>query len=432
MSKYHSKLAIRLIILIALSIGTGICIAFGFWWEIVVFAACIAFTIYSLIGLLDQTVEDTKRLIGGIRYSDFSVSFRNVTERGSDPELTAAMDKAIQAFNARSKKQESELIFYEILLNRIDFSIFVVNQNNEFVWTNKYAQDIFGKPVPQKIDDLHILSPEIPKLLTEMTPKDVKIVRLKAMAEDRNLIATMVSIQIQGQAMRVYSFKNIQQVIDETESEAWKKLIRILTHEMMNSITPIISLAETFSDPENETSDPEMMQKAMSTIYRRSEGLLRFVNNYQRLTRIPPPQLELIFAKEIMEDITNLLNAQGIQFSTDITPSGIQFYADRAQLEQVFINLIKNGSEACVGKENPKVEVVIRKDEYQRPVIAVSDNGAGILPEVQDKVFIPFFSTKKDGSGIGLSICRQVIQNHDGHISVASQSGKGSVFTIRL
>jgi len=419
-------------LLIAFSIGAGVCMALGYWWEIILLVAAIALTVYSLTGLLNQTVEDTKRLIGGIRYADSSVSFRNTAERGSDPELTVAMDKAIQAFNERSKKQESELIFYEILLSRIDFSIFVINQNNEFIWTNKYAQDMLGRPLPKKIEDLRSFLPDMPELLTGMTPKDTKIVRLKTQTEDRNLIATMVSIQMQGQTMRVYSLKNIQQIIDETESEAWKKLIRILTHEMMNSITPIISLAETFSDPEHETPDPKMMQKAMSTIYRRSEGLLRFVNNYQRLTRIPPPQPEAVFAKEVIEDITNLLNAQGIQFATNIIPSNIQLYADRAQVEQVLINLIKNGSEACAGKEDPKVEVTVRKDEYQRPVITVSDNGTGILPEVQDKVFIPFFSTKKDGSGIGLSICRQIIQNHGGHISITSQPGKGSIFTIRL
>lgn len=432
MSRYQTKLGVRIIILIVLSTGVGLCIVFGFWWEIIMLTAGIAFLIYSLIGLLNHTVEDTKRLIGGIQYSDFSVSFRNITERGSDPELTAAMDKAIQLFNERAKKQESELIFYEILLNRIDFSIFVVNQKNEFVWTNKYAQDILGRPLPQKLEDLHSLSPEIPKQLTGMTPKDTKIIRLKTTAEDRNLIATMVSIQIHGQDMRVYSLKNIQQVIDETESEAWKKLIRILTHEMMNSITPIISLSETFADPNNEASDPEMLQKAMSTIHRRSTGLVQFVNNYQRLTRIPPPQREVFSAKEIIEDITNLLKAQGIQFSTDIIPSDIQFHADRAQIEQVLINLLKNAAEACNTHPEPMIDLQIRKDEYQRLLITVADNGSGILPEVLDKVFIPFFSTKKDGSGIGLSICRQIIQNHGGHISVVSLPETGSMFTIRL
>lgn len=432
MSKYHKKLAFRIAMLIVLSIGAGVCLAFGFWWEIILFIAGIAFVIYTLMGLLSQTVEDTKRLIGGIQYADFSVSFQNITERGSNPELTAAMDKAIRSFNERSKKQESELIFYEILLNRIDFSIFVINQNNEFVWTNKYAQDIFGRPLPKKMEDLHVLSPEIPERLIAMTPKDVKIIRLKTKSEDRNLIVTMVSIQIQGQDLRVYSLKNIQRVIDETESEAWKKLIRILTHEMMNSITPIISLAETFSDPTNETNDPEMMKKAMSTIYRRSEGLLRFVNNYQRLTRIPPPLQTTFSAKEMIDDITHLLRAQGIAFLSEIRPSDMQLFADRAQIEQVLINLLKNAAEACIEQAEPVVKLEIRKDDYQHPLISVSDNGTGILPEVQDKVFIPFFSTKKEGSGIGLSICRQIIQNHGGHISVSSRPEQGSVFTIRL
>lgn len=432
MNKYHSKLAVRISALIFLSAGAGLLAGFGFWWEVFILAILICLTIYSLVKLTGQTLKDVKRLIGSIRFTDFSVSFRNVPDRGGDKELVDAMEQAIADFNARVQKQESELIFYEIMLSRIDFAIFAVNQRGEFKWVNKYAQEILGKPLPRHTKDLDRISSGFPGLLEGMTSRDIKVIRPGRGNNEQNLIVTMVNIQIKGESIRIFSLKNIQEVIDDTESEAWKKLIRILTHEMMNSITPIISLAETFSDPANESLTPEMMQKAMQTIYRRSEGLMRFVNNYQRLTRIPPPQQTTFPAEEMLEDICSLLKPQGIFFTSKVIPSGLHLFADRAQMEQVLINLIKNAAEACQNSPDPKVEIEIRTDEYQRTVLTVCDNGAGMLPEVQDKIFIPFFSTKKDGSGIGLSVCRQIVNNHGGRITLRSQPEKGSLFTIRI
>jgi signal transduction histidine kinase len=199
---------------------------------------------------------------------------------------------------------------------------------------------------------------------------------------------------------------------------------------MMNSLTPIISLSETFSD--DETTDCAMMGKAMKTIHRRSKNLVQFVANYQKLTRIPAPVLSVLQIEEIMEDISSLLKAQNIKFQYTIFPNNITLNADKGQMEQVLINLIKNAWEACCHLQTPDVRVDIRTDEYQRILISVSDNGHGILKEVTDKIFIPFFTTKKDGSGIGLSICRQIISAHGGTISVSSEPDKGATFLIRM
>jgi signal transduction histidine kinase len=216
-------------------------------------------------------------------------------------------------------------------------------------------------------------------------------------------------------------------VLEESESDAWKKLIRVLTHEIMNSLTPIISLSETFSEPDEENR--ALMNRAMQTIHRRSKGLVDFVNNYKKLTHIPQPIVRPFAAGEWIEDISRLMKADGFTFDYTVRPPEMRISGDRGLMEQVLINLIKN---ACESASRDQPAVLITKDEYQRPLIRVTDTGEGILPEVTDKIFVPFFSTKTAGSGIGLSICRQIVGLHGGTISVQSEPDKGSCFTIVL
>jgi len=196
---------------------------------------------------------------------------------------------------------------------------------------------------------------------------------------------------------------------------------------MMNSISPILSLAETLSDPDmTQDKDYSLMNRAMQTIHRRSKGLVDFVGNYQKLMRIPSPVMKSFQATEMINDINNLLQAEGIRFLYDIQPEDITLIADRTLMEQVLINLIKNAWDACSREASPEINVQIFKNIYHNPVIVVSDNGCGILPDVQDKIFVPFFTTKSGGSGIGLSICRQIIVSHNGTINVESEPDKGT------
>ena len=204
-----------------------------------------------------------------------------------------------------------------------------------------------------------------------------------------------------------------------------------MRHEIMNSMAPIISLSETLSDSELEY-DPETINKTMRTIYRRSKGLVEFVQNYKSITNIPGPNIACFSIGEMLGDIVNLMNVHGIKFDYTVNPVNLTINADRTQIEQVLINLIKNAEEASGTRETPVITVFAGLDNNQRPQISVTDNGVGILPEVRNRIFIPFFTTKKNGSGIGLSICKQIIHAHGGNISVVSTPDEGSCFTIRL
>jgi nitrogen fixation/metabolism regulation signal transduction histidine kinase len=383
-----------------------------------------------LFSFQKRNTKDIKRLINAIRFSEFNISFENFATRGLSPELIPDMETSVSHFNSKLMKMETEQNFYEILLNRIDFGIVIVDKQERIKWINKSALDLFEKPQLQQLSDLSKISETLPQTLRDLLPQETKIIKIDEGKTVHQLAVSAIFFQSEEKRLKLISLKNIQSVLDESESEAWKKLIRVLTHEIMNSITPIISLAETFATPNEEVR--KMLPQAMETIHRRSKGLVDFVHNYQKLSRIPNPTLSIFSATDLMTDISNLLRSDGLNFSYTIYNNDISFKADRAQMEQVMINLIKNACEATANQPNPQVSVEIGYNEYHRPTIKVTDNGEGILPEVCDKVFIPFFTTKTNGSGIGLSICRQIVNLHGGTISVQSEVGKGSCFRVVL
>jgi signal transduction histidine kinase len=241
-------------------------------------------------------------------------------------------------------------------------------------------------------------------------------------------------MQEMNEALETFRSRTHNTVMEEAETKAWQKLISVLTHEIMNSIAPIISLSETLSERELvEEADPEsyrIMQKAMETIHRRSKGLLSFVENYRTLTRLPQPVKQPIRMESLLESIQQLTAANGIHFTWSVYPTQLILNADKTMVEQLLINLLKNAHEACNGLSEERIglkaEMVGDKVE-----ITVSDNGQGISPEAIDKIFIPFYSTKANGSGIGLSLCRQIVVRHRGKISVQSDK-TGTRFKIEF
>lgn len=236
-------------------------------------------------------------------------------------------------------------------------------------------------------------------------------------------------VQELREAMRIYRMRTME----ANEMESWQKLIRVMGHEIMNSITPIISLSETLGSRTVDEKSYAYMQQGVQIIHKRSKGLLEFVENYRRLTRIPLPKKEKVELGTLLRDLKNLFPDNFIH----ILPPSSEIYlqADRVQIEQVLINLVRNAREACNAVEwdeciGPRIEVSVSHHPEWRVAIFVADNGEGILPEVLDKIFVPFFTTKEGGSGIGLSLCRQIMHLHGGSITATSTPGTGTCFTL--
>lgn len=431
MNKANLNLALRLIVLVATSALAGIFIAQEKYWTLLFMIILICLGVLSLFRFYRYTTKETRRFINAIRFFEGNVLFDSSVSKGLDPELSDEMRKAIGVFSDRIQKSQADRGFFDILLHFLDFPIIVSDDEGNVAWANKAMADISGTTRLKHLSDLRAVSAELPDIVRELKSPDVKTVKIHRAQKEHHLAVTVSHAVIKEQNFNIYNFKNIQPIVDETEGDAWQKLIRVLAHEIMNSIAPIVSLAETFGD-EELSHDPEMMQKAMETILRRCRGLMEFVDNYRSLTRIPPPDLREFRAADMVEDISNLLESQNISFSLSVHPQNLTLTGDRAQLEQVLINLIKNGYEASVEKGSPEVSLSVRRDSSMHTVFTVSDNGEGIIPEVADKIFIPFFTTKKNGSGIGLNICRQIVTAHRGTIAVMSEPGKGTKFVIKL
>lgn len=235
-----------------------------------------------------------------------------------------------------------------------------------------------------------------------------------------------------NEALQVFRNQAYHSYKEEAEAEAWQKLIRVLTHEIMNSIAPIISLSETLSKETEATNQSEEewqnMRQGMQIIHRRSAGLLSFVDNYRKLTKIPQPLMQPIPVGNLLKSMQQLVEADQIHFTYTCYPEQLLIQADRNMVEQILINLLRNAKEATENQPNQTIKVDA-KQVGSEVHITVADNGSGISPEAINKVFIPFYSTKSKGSGIGLSLCRQMMILHKGHISVSSDN-QGSRFTL--
>ncbi|MDR0937946.1 MAG: PAS domain-containing sensor histidine kinase [Mediterranea sp.] len=324
-----------------------------------------------------------------------------------------------RAYRSRRLEEEVKRQYYETLLDKVDTALLVTNMEGVVEWMNRAAITQLGH------------EPTLPPQLFDLQAGETRVMRF----ERNNTVQEMAVSSSLFVALRVerrlISLKNIHSVLERNEMEAWQKLISVLTHEIMNSITPIISLSETLSE---EGKDYAVTRQAIQVIHRRGKGLLDFVENYRRFTRLPPPQLADVSVSRLFDDLRKLFPQRSIRFISPM-PDGV-IRADRGQVEQTLINLLKNALEATAHQAKADIEVKALFSPISTAmyhcVVSVTDNGPGIPPEVLEQIFVPFFTTKPTGSGIGLSLCKQVMSLHGGGISVHSEEGRGSCFKLRF
>ena len=406
----------------------------GFYISLPVSVCLLLYTAYRIYRYILRSTRAMAQFIWSVRYSEFLSSPVQSEEslRSLPAELLNEMNQALDFYKQNLQKKESKLQYFQALANHIDMSVLVYTPSGRIEWMNEAAKRLLDNHNLKSINELKYFHSELPARLYSLKAGDISVLQAKKEEETIQLALSGMEFVIQGRPLTVASMKNIHSVLERNEMEAWQKLIRVLTHEIMNSITPIISLSETLSErgiPER-LSEKEygVMLQAMQTIHRRSKGLLGFVENYRRLTRIPTPACTSVAVDELFSDLRKLFPDSFIHFAA--THRGATLYIDRAQIEQVLINLIKNAKESCGQNTAPQIEVELEQVPGKVCSLTVRDNGEGILPEVIDKVFVPFFTTKPSGSGIGLSLCKQIMNLHGGTITVSSEIGKGSCFTL--
>jgi len=403
----------------------------------------IIFQIYLLFKYIDKTNRDLAGFLESIRFSEFTRSFKIEGLGSSFDELNKAFNDVIHDFQKVRTEKEEQYHYLQALVKNIDVSIITYQRDGKVDMVNNAFKKLFQIATIKNINDLKSISPELVHTLLNFEPGKNCLVKVQEEDDILQLSISGTEFKIHHKSILLVTIKNIQNVLEDQETESWQKLIRVLTHEIMNSITPISSITSTldlmFKESEKEQSIPDResideVHMAIKTINKRSNGLLHFVNTYRNLTKIPKPNFRLAGVKELFDDIRPLMldeiGTTPIELKMTVEPESLEFYADTKLIEQVLINLIKNAIHALENRDNGKIYVRGFLNKRNRVTIQVIDNGQGILKEVLDKIFIPFFTTKPKGSGIGLSLSKQIMRLHGGSIAANSKPGEGTTFIL--
>jgi len=416
----------------------------------VLVAFLILFQIYLLIKYVDKTNRDLASFLESIRFSEFTRSFQTEGLGSSFDELNRAFNDVIKDFQTVRSEKEEHFHYLQSIVQNIDVSIIAYQRDGNVEMVNKSAKKLFQVNSLRNINSLEPVSKELVNTLLHLNPGENTLVKVREEDDILQLAIYATEFKIHNKTIVLSTIKNIQNVLEEQETEAWQKLIRVLTHEIMNSITPIASLSSTldtmlrgFSNPSGNESTAQMdtetvseIQRALQTINKRSTGLLHFVNTYRNLTRIPKPNFKISPVLALFKNIKLLMEEEikekKIDFIVTVDPENMEVSADEQLVEQVLINLIKNSIHALESRGNGKIELKAFLTSRGRVSIQETDHGLGILKDVLDKIFIPFFTTKQKGSGIGLSLSRQILRLHGGTITANSEPEKETIFTLKF
>lgn len=400
----------------------------------------------SLVIYTERTNRKLSKFFESIRHADFSSSFTDHNLGKSFEGLSNEFNQIIQEFKKNRAEKEEHFNYLLTVVQHVSIGIIVFRRDGKVDVFNNAIRKILRVNHLRQISELSAVKDDFPDLLMKLNAGDKTLVKLILEDELIQLSINATEFKMRGEAYVLVSLQNIHPELEEKEIESWQRLIRVLTHEIMNSITPISSLAATIQEmlvnPETnqielsrlDADDIESIHSAMSTIESRSRGLLNFVEIYRNLTRIPKPNFRHFRVKEMFDRAHELLKPKfdqlNIECSCKVFPDELMIVADPDLVDQVVINLILNAIDAVKGQPQPRISIVASVNLNNRITIDFADNGHGITPDLMDKIFMPFFTSKKEGSGIGLSLSRQIMQMHKGAISFKSKPEEGTVFTL--
>jgi len=410
-------------------------------------AAALIFEIIELFRYTTVTNKKITKFLESIRYSDFSSSFSYDNSLGkSFKELNTAFNNVADAFRNERAQKEEHLNYLNTVVQHVTTGLLSFDVEGDVGLINSAAKRFLNTPTLRNISEILGVNVTLYKKLKQLAPGEKTLIRVSG---DLNLAIHATELKLRGHSYKLVAIQNIHSELESKEVEAWQNLTRVLRHEIMNSITPIASLTGTLNEILAEDLRPigddayEIDSESLSdlgeglrTIENRSKGLIKFVDAYRDYTSIPKPKFGLIKIDELFDHISKLLKGEfrelGIDFNINIRFDKLEITADRELIEMVLINLLKNSKEALLDSEDAKIDLTASLDEDRHVILEVKDNGPGIIPEALDRIFIPFYTTKKSGSGIGLALSRQIMQLHQGTLSVKSEPNIFTIFSLRF
>ncbi|MEM7691741.1 MAG: ATP-binding protein, partial [Pseudomonadota bacterium] len=407
-------------------------------------AVCAAVLLLELLRFLQRTNRELTRFLDAIRYTDFGQRFQMPKVGSGFEELGDAFTEIVQRFQQSRNQQEETLRQLKAMVEHVPVPLLSLQHDGKVDLHNNAARRLFGTARIARDTDLNVFGADFQQQVSSVTPGERRLAVLRVDGLEQRFTVAATELALAGRVERLISLQNIQSELDGVQLQAWQDLVRVLTHEIMNSVTPVASLAKTATDLVEDASakvaahpdavdDLADVKSAMDTIARRSDGLMHFVQSYRQLTRLPPPSRQTLVLHEVFANVTQLLMSgwkeKGIALKQSVEPQSLSVQADREMLEQVLLNLLKNSEQALLASASSSVELRTYLNTNGQVGIDVIDNGPGIDPETEAKIFVPFFTTKREGSGVGLALTRQVMLAHGGSITVGRSESGGARFT---
>ncbi len=424
----------RLYLLIAATVVIGLLagwlLAVGHYAWFSLSAFVLLAIVSRLVGVYRGFIRNLDFIFNAVRNNDFSFRFVDRPRRVGNALLNYSLNRIKDVLDEAKAKATDNEKYYETIIERANIGILIVLENGSVVKANNKALELLGMDILSHVERLRPLSAELADAMNDIQPDEHRNVHFTTETGGVNLLLNCSDACYAGRNMRVVTIENINRELDTQERVAWEKLTRILTHEIMNSLAPVTSISSTLLHTDY---DPDKMRQGLEVIHSTGDRLLRFVDSYRIVTRIVPPQKTPFYLQELINEVIALVDHSAAELVVDIAPNDTMLYADRGQISQVLVNLLKNAAEACLlygGTQKISITSRITTDERIR--IEVCNSGGVIPDEVAENIFTPFFTTKRDGSGIGLAVSKQIVRLHGGSLYLAQNNDNMVTFAVVL
>jgi two-component system, NtrC family, nitrogen regulation sensor histidine kinase NtrY len=414
--------------------------------ELVAVAAVVAALMFLqavlVVHFVHRTNRELTRFLGAIRYDDFQQSFSMGELGQSFADLKVAFEEVMVRFREARLDREAQRRYLEALVEHVPVAILALHDDGAVELLNNAARRLLNASATTAVDKLVVYGAAFQRDIAQSKTGERTVTRIELDGVQRHLILSTTQITVTGAVIRLVTLQDIQSELDWNELSAWQDMARVLSHEIMNSLTPIASLARTADEMVDDLAkrvgvEDELVadiHSAIHTLARRSDGLMRFVRSYRQFTQMPPPSLRPLGLREYFQRLEKLLLTEwagrGVELHVAPPANGLTVLADDSLLDQAVINLLRNAADAAAASQTPRVWLDARLSDRGRPVIEIGDNGPGVDEGLGEKIFLPFFTTKPEGSGIGLALARQVMLVHKGAITASARPGGGALFRL--
>jgi len=443
--KWYFMIVFRVALITLTAFGLAYFIAKNQWNIGIYFGVLLAVETLFLIRFLNKTNTQIAYFFNAVENEDSTIHFPIDQDGLTISELNGSMNRLNYLLQEAKIEIETKEQLYQTILKQASIGILTINKKGHILSSNPMAGALLDYENLTHVEQLQRIDPSLYQLISPLNPLDHSLIKLTTEKEQKELTISMSSISIEGTPLFLVLIQNIQQELNQKESDSWTGLITVMTHEIMNAIAPITSLSSTLSSifkkegkpiPSDDLSSKNITNTiiGLDTIQDQGQSLMDFVQAYRSLTKVPIPSRKILKVKTLFEKIRILVSQEqgfdNIQFRIVVEPEDLECFADEQQIIQVLFKLTQNAIQSLKTQSGGRIILTATKTENGKIILTVNDNGAGIPLELQEQIFIPFFTTKKQGSGIGLSLSKQILRLHGGTLKVKSIPRESTAFSL--